>query len=128
MAVANQTSRSGATRDLLAAARRFKALGDPARLRIVSLLAHAEELCNCQIEQVTGFGPSKISRHFSILKDAGWIADRRAGLWIHYSLVPPADEVGRALHAALAALPGEQTQLRADRVALKSCRKAGKGC
>lgn len=128
MAAPTKSARAEAQRELLAAARRFKALGDPARLRIVSLLAHAGELCNCQIEQVTGFGPSKISRHFSILKAAGWIADRRDGLWIHYSLVPAADEVARHLDSALAALPADQPQLRADRTALKSCRKLGKAC
>ena len=46
----------------------FKALSDPARLRILNLLAAKGELCNCNIETVTGYGSSKISRHFNYLK------------------------------------------------------------
>jgi ArsR family transcriptional regulator, arsenate/arsenite/antimonite-responsive transcriptional repressor len=63
----------------------FKALGDPTRLRIVKLL-EGGELCVCQLMAVLGMGQSRISRHLSILKEAGLIEDRRAGKWVHYRL------------------------------------------
>ncbi len=63
----------------------FKALGDPTRLRIVKLLENGE-LCVCQLMAVLGMGQSRISRHLSILKQAGLISDRRQGKWVHYML------------------------------------------
>ena len=65
-----------------ATAQLFKALAEPARLRILNLLAHGEELCNCQVEAVTGYRNPKISRHFQFLKHAGLIQFRREGTWI----------------------------------------------
>ena len=47
-----------------ATAQLFKALAGPAYLRILNLLAHGEELYNCQVEAVTGYRNPKISRHF----------------------------------------------------------------
>ena len=63
----------------------FKALGDPTRLRIVKLL-EGGELCVCQLTAALGMGQSRISRHLSILKQAGLIEDRRQGKWVHYRL------------------------------------------
>ena len=65
-----------------ATAQLFKALAEPARLRILNLLAHGEELCNCQVEAVTGYRNPKIYRHFQFLKHAGLIQFRREGTWI----------------------------------------------
>jgi DNA-binding transcriptional ArsR family regulator len=67
------------------AVRTFKSLGDPTRLRIVKLLENGE-LCVCQLMAVLGMGQSRISRHLSILKQAGLILDRRQGKWVHYRL------------------------------------------
>ena len=64
----------------------FKALAEPARLRILNLLVHGGELCNCQVEAVTGYRNPKISRHFQFLKHSGLIQFRREGTWIFYSL------------------------------------------
>jgi DNA-binding transcriptional ArsR family regulator len=47
-------------------ARLLSALGDSARLRIANLIRHGGEVCNCQIEPITGYLPSKISRHLSL--------------------------------------------------------------
>ncbi len=64
----------------------FKALAEPARLRILNLLVHGGELCNCQVEAVTGYRNPKISNHFQFLKHSGLIQFRREGTWIFYSL------------------------------------------
>ena len=79
----------------------FKALAEPARLRILNLLVHGGELCNCQVEAVTGYRNPKISRHFQFLKYAGLIQYRREGTWIFYSLRSPEDDRQRAVQALL---------------------------
>ncbi len=75
----------------------FQALADPARLRILNLLAHGGEVRNTEVEGVTGYGNSKISRHFAYLKHAGLIGDRRHGLSIHYALRAPRGLVSATL-------------------------------
>ncbi|TAK56643.1 MAG: ArsR family transcriptional regulator [Bacteroidetes bacterium] len=64
----------------------FKALSDESRLRILNLIANAGELCVCDIEHTLGFTQTKVSRHLTYLKHAGLVNDRRAGLWVLYSL------------------------------------------
>ena len=79
----------------------FQALADPARLRILNLLAKGGEVRNTEVEAVTGYGNSKISRHFAYLKHAGLIQDRRDGLSVHYALRPPAGLVSATLLQSL---------------------------
>lgn len=64
----------------------FKALSDPTRLRILSLLRHGE-LCVCDLTEAMQIPQSTISRHLSSLKNAGWVKPRRSGKWMHYCLV-----------------------------------------
>ena len=64
----------------------FKALGDETRLRILSLLLTEGELCVCDILAALNLPQSTISRHLAYLKKTGWVADRRCGLWIYYSV------------------------------------------
>ncbi|MBZ5534915.1 MAG: metalloregulator ArsR/SmtB family transcription factor [Acidobacteriia bacterium] len=75
----------------------FKALSDETRLRILHLLIEAGEICVCDMETVLGCPQAKVSRHLTILKNAGLVDDRREGLWVLYSLVKPADST----HAAV---------------------------
>lgn len=63
----------------------FKALGDETRIRLLKLL-EKRELCVCEIMQALNMTQSRISRNLGILKDAGFVKDRRDGLWVHYSL------------------------------------------
>lgn len=76
--------------------RTFKALSDETRLRILNLLGHGE-LCVCDLVDVLGELQTKVSRHLTYLKHAGWVRDRREGQWVFYSLAEPADEVHRCL-------------------------------
>lgn len=64
----------------------FKALSDGTKLRILKILQERDELCVCEIMQVLKISQSRASRNLGILKDAGFVIDRRDGLWIHYSL------------------------------------------
>lgn len=64
----------------------FQSLDDPTRLRILALLLEEEELCVCDLVGVLQLPQSTVSRQLSLLKNAGWLKDRRAGLWTHYSI------------------------------------------
>lgn len=64
----------------------YKALADETRLRIVALLLGEGELCVCDIIAALKLPQSTISRHLAILRKAGWVNDRRCGLWIYYSI------------------------------------------
>jgi len=66
----------------------FKALGHPTRLWIVEQLSEREH-CVCEFVKAVGDKFPTISRHLSILKDAGVIADRRDGKSIYYRLACP---------------------------------------
>jgi len=70
----------------------FKALADPVRLRLLSLIAsHAGgEVCVCEL--TPGFdltGPT-ISHHLKVLREAGLIDGQRRGTWVYYRVVPAA--------------------------------------
>lgn len=71
--------------DLDALTRRFKALSDPKRLRILDRLRGGER-CVCELTDVLDAGQSLLSFHLKTLKDAGLVADRREGRWAHYTL------------------------------------------
>ena len=63
----------------------FKALSDETRLRIIKLLEQGE-LCVCDIVAALDMVQPKVSFHLSVLKEAGFIQDRKQGRWIHYRL------------------------------------------
>ncbi|HOT02747.1 MAG TPA: metalloregulator ArsR/SmtB family transcription factor [Methanolinea sp.] len=65
----------------------FKALSDETRLRIYLLLKR--ELCVCQIQVALGMSQTKISRHLTVLRNAGLVTARREGLWMYYSRTVP---------------------------------------
>lgn len=71
-----------------------KALADPQRVRIL-LLLRGGELCVCQIVEVVGLAPSTISKHLSLLADAGLVDVRKQGRWAYYRL-PQEDTLGVA--------------------------------
>jgi ArsR family transcriptional regulator, arsenate/arsenite/antimonite-responsive transcriptional repressor len=64
----------------------FKSLDDETRLRILALLVEKDELCVCDLVSVLQLPQSTVSRQLSLLKGAGWLKDRREGVWIYYSI------------------------------------------
>lgn len=78
----------------------FRALSDETRLRVMVLLSE-RELCVCQLEWALGLTQAKVSRHLTVLKNAGLVQDRREGLWIFYSLTNPKNELEKAIHKYL---------------------------
>lgn len=75
-------------------ARTLKALADPTRLRLVSLVAagQGQEACVCDLTEPVGLGQPTVSHHLKILVDAGILAREKRGVWAYYSLVPGALE------------------------------------
>ena len=104
----------------------FKALSDETRLRIMMLLTQGE-LCVCDLMFVLDEPQSKVSRHLAYLKHSGLTNSKRAGVWMHYWLKEPSDEVHRTqlnlLKKQLSRLP----QTRKDMKRLLEFKKQG-GC
>ena len=63
-----------------------KALSDGNRLRTVIALREMTELCVCQITEMLGLAPATISRHISVLQNAGLVENRKNGRWVFYRL------------------------------------------
>src|SRR5204863_3958520 len=69
----------------------FRALGDPHRVRIVSLLANSPEpVCVCDVTAVVGLSQATTSFHLKKLTDAGFLLREQRGVWAYYSLAPGA--------------------------------------
>lgn len=67
----------------------FKALADSNRIRILKMLGtHPRPLCVCEIPAVLDLATSTVSKHLSILRDAGFILDTKDGKWVNYELNP----------------------------------------
>jgi ArsR family transcriptional regulator, arsenate/arsenite/antimonite-responsive transcriptional repressor len=62
-----------------------KALADESRLRMLMALGGGE-LCVCQIAELTGLAMSTVSKHLSVLYQAGLVQARKEGRWMYYSL------------------------------------------
>ena len=73
-------------------ARLLKALADPTRLRLVSMVAAHEggEACVCDLTEPLGLTQPTVSHHLKILVDAGIFTRDKRGVWAYYALVPAA--------------------------------------
>lgn len=69
-------------------ARGFSALADPARLRLLSLIAVAGECCSCDLEAPLGKSQPTISHHTKVLAEAGLIVGEKRGRWMWWTIVP----------------------------------------
>ncbi|WP_214317528.1 ArsR/SmtB family transcription factor [Nonomuraea sediminis] len=71
-------------------ARTFKALGDPIRLRIMSIVASHEggEACVCDLTASFSLAQPTISHHLKVLKDVGLLTSERRASWVYYRIVP----------------------------------------
>ncbi len=102
-----------AVSDLETLACTFRALGDPARLKILACLAQQdapcclpeEGVCACDLEEVTGLSQPTVSHHMKCLVSAELVAGEKRGRWTYYRLEPGGLATPRALLAALAPLP-----------------------
>ncbi|XBH21432.1 metalloregulator ArsR/SmtB family transcription factor [Jonesiaceae bacterium BS-20] len=97
------SSGKGALRaaDAQALALRFKALADPNRLQILSIISSSPEAetCVCDLSEPLNLGQSTVSHHLKIMVEAGLLNREKRGVWAYYSVIPGAIE---ALTATLA--------------------------
>jgi len=63
----------------------FKTLSDKNRLRILMML-YEKELCVCEIQEIIQVTISTVSKHLSILKNAGFINEKKEGKWVYYHI------------------------------------------
>jgi ArsR family transcriptional regulator len=82
-------------------ARIFKALGDPTRVKLVSMIAASEdgEACVCNLTEPVGLSQGTVSHHMKVLTDAGLVTREQRGKWAYY----------RVMDGALNALAGSLT-------------------
>jgi ArsR family transcriptional regulator len=81
-------------------ARTMKALADPARLRLLSMVAAHEddEACVCDLTEPLGLSQPTVSHHLKILVDAGFLTRSKRATWAYYRLVPGAlDQIAALL-------------------------------
>jgi ArsR family transcriptional regulator len=73
-------------------ARGFKALGDPVRLRLLSLIAARAggEVCVCDLTDAFDVTGPTISHHLRVLRETGLIDCERRGTWVYYWIIPAA--------------------------------------
>lgn len=73
-------------------ARMLKALAEPTRLRLVSMIAAHDggEACVCELTEPLGLTQPTISHHLKVLADAGILSRDKRGVWAYYALIPQA--------------------------------------
>ena len=73
-------------------ARLMKALADPTRLRLLSIVAASEgkEACVCDLIEPAGLAQPTVSHHLKVLTEAGFLTRSKRGTWAYYALVPAA--------------------------------------
>ncbi|MFB9236100.1 ArsR/SmtB family transcription factor [Plantactinospora siamensis] len=83
----------------------FKALGDPVRLRLMSMIASVPEMCVCDLTPAFELSGPTISHHLRVLREAGLVDSERRGTWVWYRVRPAAFRQLGALLALPASVP-----------------------
>lgn len=96
----------------------LRALSDPTRLRIVSLL-EKDELSVNELQEITRMGQSRISTHLGLLQDSGLVQSRREGKRTFYRLSPPANAAAGEFGQLAIRGAGELPEHAGDQVNLK---------
>ena len=81
----------------------MKALADPARLRLLSIVAASEgaEACVCDLIEPIGLSQPTVSHHLKVLTTAGFLERSKRGTWAYYKLIPGAlDRISQLLVAS----------------------------
>jgi ArsR family transcriptional regulator len=73
-------------------ARLFKALADPTRVRLLSLIAASDagEACICELTEPVGLSQPTVSHHMKLLAEAGLVVREQRGKWAYYAVVSDA--------------------------------------
>ncbi|MEV7403020.1 metalloregulator ArsR/SmtB family transcription factor [Streptomyces sp. NPDC091267] len=94
----------------------FKALGDPVRLRLLSMIASQQggEICVCDLTPAFDLSQPTISHHLKLLKQAGLIASERRGTWVYYRLLPERTDRLAAILTRPAEPPAQPRESRGE--------------
>ncbi len=106
----------------------FAALAHPLRLRALLLLREAGELCVCELTGALEVAQPVLSRHLALLREAGIVADRREGRWVHYRLHEGLPAWARCVLDCAAEGVAGQARPRRDRERLTIARRPGVRC
>lgn len=74
----------------VALANQLKALADPARLQLLSIVLARESACICDLTEPVGLSQPTVSHHMKILVEAGLLRREKRGKWVHFTVVPEA--------------------------------------
>ena len=77
----------------------YKACSDEARLRILNLILHNNEMCIADLEMILGYTQTKTSRHITYLKNAGILSTRKINHWVLYSVKDEMKDMILQLHS-----------------------------
>lgn len=88
----------------------FKALGDPVRLRLLSLIASRPEVCVCELTPAFELSQPTISHHLKLLRQAGLVDSERRGTWVYYRVRP---ETTDRMAAVLSSVSSERRAVTA---------------
>jgi ArsR family transcriptional regulator len=66
----------------------FRALADPARVKIISMLLNTDEVCACDFSATIDKSAATTSHHLKQLRDVGLVATEKRGTWVWYRVVP----------------------------------------
>lgn len=98
----------------------FKALSDPNRLRILKML-QTKSLCVCEITEILKLATSTVSKHLSILKEAGFTIEEKEGKWVNYKINPtPSDKRISSVLNTLDFWIGDEEIIIADKLKVKT--------
>ena len=95
--------------------RLLKAFADPVRLRLLSLLQGAGEVCVCHLHGALDLPQPTVSRHLAYLRKHGLVRGRKAGLWVHYRPTEPAPGLHQTLFDSIKDGLGDDPTFAADR-------------
>jgi len=98
----------------------FKALSDENRLRILKML-QSKSLCVCEITNVLELAVSTVSKHLSVLREAGFITEEKEGKWVNYMInTTPTDKRISSILFSLDFWISDEDQIISDKKKIKS--------
>jgi len=102
--------------------RTLKVLADPLRLRVLAAVAQ-EELTVGEVQEVVASVQSSVSRNLAMLREAGFVRDRKEGTSVYFSVRPDMPAAARELFTTLQARLDEMAEVKTDRARLEECRR-----
>ena len=102
--------------------RTLKVLADPLRLRVLAAVAE-EELTVGEVQEVVDSVQSSVSRNLAMLREAGFVRDRKEATSVYFSVRPDMPEPARELFQTVQGRISEIAEVKKDRVRLEECRR-----